>query len=68
MVDMGQADRDLYRQVHAAPKLGWVAALNLAADEMGYEHWADVPRDMIRELHLIAKNLQSNHNTVRKAD
>lgn len=62
MVDMGQADRDLYRQIRAQPRLSWTTALLMAADDMGYEHWMDVPRDMIQELHKIARGIQAAHN------
>ena len=44
MVDMGQADRTLYqRPLHLKFKMCWTKALRLAANEMGFSHYIDVP-------------------------
>ncbi|MDC7692527.1 hypothetical protein [Vogesella indigofera] len=43
MVDMGQADRSLYRDMQPKPqyKVGRIEALQRACKEFGIEHWLD---------------------------
>jgi hypothetical protein len=58
-IDMGQADRSLYRNPRAEqPRLPWVMAINMAAKKMGYGHFLDVPDARVGELHSTARGIQ----------
>lgn len=59
MVDMGQADRSLYRKPSSMQhKLCWTRALTLAANKMGYGHYMDVPDELDEDLRASARSIQ----------
>lgn len=54
-VDMGQADSSLYAKPRAEQSvIPWTRALIIAAKEMGYDHYCDVPDARVEELKQIA--------------
>lgn len=60
MIDMGQADRSLYRRPSGEQhRLAWTIALNRAARAMGFEHHMDVPNEQVESLKSTARDIQS---------
>ena len=61
MIDMAQADRTLYTQVSVLKQnaIPWQRALQLAAQNMGYDHWVDVPDDLADMLKEQAQRIRS---------
>lgn len=60
MIDMGQADRSLYRQPSREQhRLDWTIALNRAASAMGFDHYMDVPDEQVESLKSRARDVQS---------
>ena len=59
MVDMGQADRFLYRKPPSMQhEMCWTRALTVAANKMGYDHYIDVPEGRDEELRASARSIQ----------
>lgn len=59
-IDMGQADASLYRKPSCAQfQMAWLRAIDLAASEMGYTNFMDVPDDKLDSLKSTAKRIQS---------
>ena len=59
-VDMGQADASLYRKPSCAQfQVDWLRAIDLAASEMGYTNFMDVPDDKLDSLKSTAKRIKS---------
>jgi hypothetical protein len=59
MVDMGQADSGLYRKpVSEQHVMCWTRALGLAAKEMGYGSYMDVPERDVDALKERARDIQ----------
>lgn len=52
MIDMGQADRALYREGGPVSQTGpgWIQSLRIAAGSMGYSSWVDVPDQKVGAL------------------
>lgn len=64
MVDMGQADRSLYRrEPREQHRLDWTIALNRAALVMGFEHFMDVPDEQGEILKSTARDIRSGIDT-----
>ena len=60
MIDMGQADRSLYRRpTREQHHIAWTIALNRAARAMGFEHHMDVPDEQVESLKSKARDIQS---------
>lgn len=60
MIDMGQADRSLYRRpTREQHRIAWTIALNRAARAMGFEHHMDVPDEQVESLKSKARDIQS---------
>lgn len=56
MIDLAQADRTLYSSDRPHRMgMSWTQALQQAAEEMGYPHWFDVPKDLVQCLHMTAR-------------
>jgi hypothetical protein len=64
MVDMGQADRTLYRKPASMQhRMAWTIALSRAAEKMGFAHYMDVPDELIEELKTLARLIQSGEKS-----
>lgn len=62
MIDMGQADRSLYRTpTEPEHKMPWLFALGKAAQQMGFEHYMDVPDARIDEAKALARDIRAAH-------
>ena len=68
MVDMGQCDSSLrQRPLSEQNRMCWTRALTLAAKEMGYIHYFDVPENEDEALRSLALSLIKGRNDeVRK--
>ena len=63
MIDMGQADRTLrFQPTHSPQRMCWTQALRKAANDMGYDHYLDVPSQLDTELREAAKQIRANAN------
>ena len=59
-IDMGQADASLYRKPSCAQfQMAWLRAIDLAASEMGYTNFMDVPDAELDSLKSTARRIQS---------
>ncbi len=59
-VDMGQADASLYRKPSCAQfQISWLRAIDLAAKEMGYTNFMDVPDAELDSLKSAARRIQN---------
>lgn len=59
-VDMGQADASLYRKPSCAQfQISWLRAIDLAAIEMGYTNFMDVPDAELDSLKSAARRIQN---------
>lgn len=60
MVDMGQADRSLRQKPASEQKtMCWSTALKLAAQQMGYSQYMEVPDERVEELKALAHKLRT---------
>jgi hypothetical protein len=63
-IDMGQADSSLYRQpldpAKANRAFSWYRAIGIAAKQMGFASFFDVPDSLIDDLHGKARIIRED--------